>query len=84
MWVDPVVITLGDSSLMGGDLMSTHELDWLPVVEKRGSRRLTGVIRPKRILQYLDRGKRHPSTMRFRDQLQKALLHWSIDPTLRS
>lgn len=53
MRVDPVVVTPDDTSLMGGDLMSKHNLDWLPVVENRDSRRLIGVIRSKRLLRHL-------------------------------
>jgi len=53
MLVDPMVVTPDDTSLMVGDLMSKHNLDWLPVVENRDSRHLIGVIRSKRMLRYL-------------------------------
>lgn len=53
MRVDPLVITQGDTSLMAGDLMNKHDLDWLPVVENHDSRRMIGVIRSERMLRHL-------------------------------
>jgi CBS domain-containing protein len=53
MKIDPVVVTPDDTSLMGGDLMNRHDLDWLPVVEDKDSRRLVGVIRSERMLRHL-------------------------------
>lgn len=53
MRADPVVITPADTSLMGGDLMNKHDLDWLPVVEGTDSRRLIGIIRSERMLRHL-------------------------------
>lgn len=49
----PVVVTPGDTSLMAGDVMNRHDLDWLPVVEDKDSRRLAGVIRSERMLRHL-------------------------------
>ncbi|MEX5214563.1 MAG: FAD-dependent oxidoreductase [Nitrospiraceae bacterium] len=53
MKVDPVMVTPEDTSLMGGDVMNKHDLDWLPVVADRDSRRLIGVIRSERMLRHL-------------------------------
>lgn len=53
MRVDPVAVTPDDTSLMGGDLMNKQDIDWLPVVESRDSRRLIGVIRSERMLRHL-------------------------------
>lgn len=53
MKADPVVVTPNEPSLMGGDEMNRHDLDWLPVVEDKGSRRLVGVIRSERMLRHL-------------------------------
>ena len=53
MQSDPIMVTPDDTSLQSGDLMSKHNLDWLPVVENRDSRRLIGVLRSKRMLRYL-------------------------------
>lgn len=53
MRIDPQVVTQGDTSLMVGDLMNKHDLDWLPVVENKETYRLIGVIRSEKMLRYL-------------------------------
>lgn len=53
MKVDPVVVAPDDTSLMGGDVMNRHDLDWLPVVEDKDSQRLVGVVRSERMLRHL-------------------------------
>ena len=53
MRTDPVLVTPTDTGLTGGDLMNKHDLDWLPVVDDKDSRRLTGVIRSERMFHYL-------------------------------
>jgi CBS domain-containing protein len=53
MRVDPVVVTPDDTSLRGGDLMNQHDIDWLPVVEDKETRRLVGIIRSERMLRHL-------------------------------
>lgn len=53
MRTDPVLVTPTNTGLTVGDLMNKHDLDWLPVVDDKDSRRLTGVIRSERMLHYL-------------------------------
>jgi CBS domain-containing protein len=38
---------------MAGDLMSRHDIDWLPVVENKDDRRLVGVVRSEKMLRWL-------------------------------
>jgi hypothetical protein len=45
--------TPDDMSLMVGDLMSRHDIDWLPVVESKDDRRLIGVVRSEKMLRWL-------------------------------
>ena len=37
---------------MVGDLMSKHDIDWLPVVESKGNRRLIGVVQSEKMLRW--------------------------------
>ena len=53
MHPDPVAVTPDDMSLVVGDLMSRHDIDWLPVVESKDERRLIGVVRSEKMLRWL-------------------------------
>ncbi len=53
MRADPVAVTPDDMSLMAGDLMNRHDLDWLPVVENKENRRLIGFVRSEKMLRWL-------------------------------
>ncbi|GKS56488.1 nucleotide-disulfide oxidoreductase [Nitrospira sp.] len=53
MRTDPLVVTPDQTSLMAGDLMNKHDVDWVPMVENRDTHRLLGVIRSERILHWL-------------------------------
>jgi len=53
MRTDPVVVTPNDTSLMGGDVMAKHDIDWLPVVESKEDRRLIGIVRSEKMLRWL-------------------------------
>ncbi|MBS0181151.1 MAG: FAD-dependent oxidoreductase [Nitrospira sp.] len=53
MRVDPVIITSDETSLMAGELMNKHDLDWLPVVESKENRRLIGIVRSEKMLRWL-------------------------------
>lgn len=53
MLTDPIMVTLDQSPLTVAELMHKHDMDWLPVVENRDSRRLIGVIRSERMLRQL-------------------------------
>ena len=53
MRANPVSMTPDDMSLMAGDLMSKHDLDWLPVVENKEDRRLIGIVRSEKMLRWL-------------------------------
>lgn len=53
MRADPVVVTSDDMSLMAGDLMNRHDIDWLPVVENKEDRRLIGIVRSEKMLRWL-------------------------------
>ena len=53
MQTDPLVVTPDQTSLMAGDLMNKHDVDWVPMVENREGRRLLGVIRSERMLHWL-------------------------------
>lgn len=53
MRVDPVAVTPDDMSLMAGDLMNRHDIDWLPVVENKENRRLIGLVRSEKMLRWL-------------------------------
>lgn len=53
MRADPVTVIPNDMSLMAGDLMNKHDIDWLPVVESREDRRLIGIVRSEKMLRWL-------------------------------
>ena len=53
MHPDPVAVTPDDMSLVVGDLMSRHDIDWLPVVESKDDRRLIGIVRSEKMLRWL-------------------------------
>lgn len=53
MRADPVAVTLKETSLIAGDLMNKHDIDWLPVVESQEDRRLIGVVRSEKMLRWL-------------------------------
>ncbi|MBX3301436.1 MAG: FAD-dependent oxidoreductase [Nitrospira sp.] len=53
MRMDPITVTPDDMSLMVGDLMNKHDIDWLPVVENKGDRRLIGIVRSEKMLRWL-------------------------------
>ncbi len=53
MRADPLAVTPDDRSLMVGDLMSRHDIDWLPVVENQDNRRLIGLVRSEKMLRWL-------------------------------
>jgi len=53
MRADPTAVTPDDMSLMVGDLMSRHDIDWLPVVESQEDRRLVGIVRSEKMLRWL-------------------------------
>ncbi|MGE3976242.1 MAG: FAD-dependent oxidoreductase [Nitrospira sp.] len=53
MRADPIVVTPDETSLMVGDVMNKHDLDWLPVVESKEGRRLIGVVRSEKMLRWL-------------------------------
>ena len=50
---DPIAITPDQTSLMVGDVMNKHDVDWLPVVENKEDCRLIGIIRSEKMLRYL-------------------------------
>jgi CBS domain-containing protein len=50
---DPVMITPDQSPLTVAELMHKQDVDWMPVVEDKESRRLIGVIRSERMLRRL-------------------------------
>ena len=50
---DPVMATPDQSPLTVAELMHKHDIDWMPVVENRASRRLIGIIRSERMLRSL-------------------------------
>ena len=53
MRADPVAVTPDEMSLMAGDLMSRHDVDWLPVVNSKEERRLVGIVRSEKMLRWL-------------------------------
>ena len=53
MRVDPVAVTSKESSLVAGDMMNRHNVDSVPVLENEQTRRLIGVIRSEKVLNYL-------------------------------
>ncbi|HWF62209.1 MAG TPA: FAD-dependent oxidoreductase [Nitrospira sp.] len=53
MRADSVAVTPDDMSLIAGDLMNKHDIDWLPVVESQEDRRLIGVVRSEKMLRWL-------------------------------
>jgi len=63
MRADPLVVTPDDTSLMVGDLMNKSDIDWVPVVERKETRRMIGVIRSEKILRCLVAQTAEPSTM---------------------
>lgn len=50
---EPVMVTPDQSPLTVAELMHKHDIDWMPVVENRDSRRLIGIIRSERMLRSL-------------------------------
>jgi CBS domain-containing protein len=50
---DPIAVTPDQTSLMVGDVMNKHDVDWLPVVENKEDRRLIGIERSEKMLRYL-------------------------------
>lgn len=61
MRADTVAVTPNDMSLMAGDLMNKHDIDWLPVVESKEDRRLIGIVRSEKMLRWL-MGQSHPDS----------------------
>ena len=53
MRADPVAVTPDEMSVMAGDLMNKHDLDWLPVVESKDARCLIGIVRSEKMLRWL-------------------------------
>ena len=53
MRVQPIAVTADETSLTVGDLMNKHDLEWLPVVEDKESRRLIGIVRSEKMLSCL-------------------------------
>ena len=50
---NPMMVTPDQSPLAVAELMHKHDVDWIPVVENKESRRLIGVIRSERMLRSL-------------------------------
>ena len=53
MLENPIMVTPDQSPLTVAELMHKHDVDWMPVVENKESRRLIGVIRSERMLRSL-------------------------------
>ncbi len=53
MHADPITVTPDDTSLMAGELMIKHDIDWLPVVESKEDPRLLGIVRSEKMLCWL-------------------------------
>jgi NADH:ubiquinone reductase (H+-translocating) len=53
MLTNPIMVTPDQSPLTVGEMMHKHDMDWLPVVENRDSRRLIGIVRSERMLRRL-------------------------------
>lgn len=53
MSANPIMVTPDQSPLTVAELMHKHDMDWMPVVADRASRRLIGVIRSERMLRSL-------------------------------
>ena len=53
MHADPVAVTPDDMSLTVADLMSRHDIDWLPVVENKEDGHLIGIVRSEKMLRWL-------------------------------
>jgi NADH dehydrogenase len=53
MLTNPIMVTPDQSPMTVAELMHKHDVDWLPVVENRDSRRVIGVIRSERMLRRL-------------------------------
>ncbi|MDN5941796.1 MAG: CBS domain-containing protein [Nitrospira sp.] len=53
MLTNPIMVTPDQLPLIVAELMHKHDVDWLPVVENRGSRRVIGIIRSERMLRHL-------------------------------
>lgn len=50
---NPMMVTPDQSPLTAAELMHRHDVDWMPVVEDKETRRLIGVIRSERMLRSL-------------------------------
>ncbi|HMS82201.1 MAG TPA: FAD-dependent oxidoreductase [Nitrospira sp.] len=50
---DPIMVTPIDTGLTAGDLMNKYDLDWLPVVDAKETRRLIGIVRSERMLRQI-------------------------------
>ena len=50
---NPMMVTPDQSPLAAAELMHKHDVDWMPVVENKDTRRLIGVIRSERMLRSL-------------------------------
>jgi predicted transcriptional regulator len=50
---EPVMATLDQTPLAVAELMHKQDVDWMPVVEDRDSRRLIGVVCSERMLRHL-------------------------------
>ena len=53
MLKDPIMVTPDQSPVTVAELMHKHNVDWMPVVENKESRRLIGLIRSERMLRSL-------------------------------
>lgn len=53
MLTNPIMVTPDQSPMTVAELMHKHDVDWLPVVENRDSRRVIGVIRSERMFRRL-------------------------------
>lgn len=53
MHADPVAVTPDDMSLTVADLMSRHDIDWLPVVQNKKDGHLIGIVRSEKMLRWL-------------------------------
>lgn len=53
MLTNPMMVTPDESPLTVAELMHKHDIDWMPVVENKASRRVIGLIRSERMLRRL-------------------------------
>ena len=53
MLKNPIMVTPDQSPFTVAELMHKHDVDWMPVVENKETRRLIGVIRSERMLRTL-------------------------------